>query len=402
MDNQFFRKERDFWLNGLMEDMIPFWLKYSRDKECGGYYGGLRRDGSVYDKEKTSSWTMGRNVWAFSYLYNHLREDPEWLAYVQHGVRFMKQHTLDEDGHTWGALTCDGKPLARSSDVYHDLYTAQAFGQASKAIGDAELLEIAKRLTVGVSEITFDPRNNPFRPYLSEVTPWSSHPEYLILLETIQYLRDVDDDPIYDDLATKCVEKILQLHYKEDLKAVLELVGLNAPLDPWLRYWVCPGHLLEFVWLVIYEGQHQGKDEYIDKAVTACDWAMQWGWDEEYGGIRNDINIKGEYSIAGPSGHYSPHGPLKMWWTMCEAVHSNLLAYIVSGENRFKEWYEKARDWAFEHYADKEYGEWYGVLSPEGKLLDGGAKATDIKMAQHTLRSFYFCYRNAAHETKKS
>jgi N-acylglucosamine 2-epimerase len=398
MDQQFFAKERDFWLIGLLENMVPFWLKYGRDQECGGYYGGLRRDGSVYDPDKISSWTNGRNVWAFGYLYNNLKQEPEWLEYIRHGVEFMKKYSLDETGHSWGALTRDGRPLARATDIYHDLYTAQAYSQAWKALGERSLLDTAKRLAFEVAQTVFNPRTNPYRPYLSTAKPWSSHPENLILLETIQYLREVDDDPRYDEVAGKCVDNILSIHYKDDLQAVVELVGLDEPLAPWLGRWVCPGHMLELVWLLTYEGWHSKNDPWVVKALKACEWAWNWGWDQQYGGIRNDVNIDGEFCIAGHTGHLNPHGPLKLWWTICEAIHSNLLAYRISSNKMFKERYELARDWAFEHYSDREYGEWYGVLSPEGKLLDEGAKATDFKMNQHTLRTFYFCYKNAVAE----
>jgi N-acylglucosamine 2-epimerase len=392
----FFEKERDYWLNGLLNDMIPFWLKYARDYENGGYYGGLRRDGSVYDPDKTSSWTMGRTVWAFSYLYNNLRQDSEWLAYLEHGLDFMKKHSLDETGHTWGALTADGRPLARATDVYHDLYTAQAFSQAAKATGEWDLLLTAKRLVLEVAKITFNPRANPYRPYLSTIKPWSSHPEHLILLETLQYLREVEPDPELDEIADMCIKNIRKYHYREDLQAVIELCGLDEPLSPWLSGWVCPGHMLELVWLMIYEGQSRENHDLIDMGLESCEWAWRWGWDAQYGGLRNDLNIFGEYCIAGHTGHLNPHGPLKMWWSVCEAIHSNLLAYCISKQEKFRERYEIARDFAFKNFADKEFGEWFGVLSPEGKLLDNGSKATDIKMSQHTLRTFYFCYRNAA------
>ena len=95
----------------------------------------------------------------------------------------------------------------------------------------------------------------------------------------------------------------------------------------------------------------------------------------------NTVSIMGEYCIPGFMGYMDPIGPYKNWWACCEAIHANLLCYCVSGEERYLQHYEIARDWAIEHYADREYGEWYGVLSGDGRLIDGGAKATDIKSA---------------------
>ena len=36
----------------LLENCLPFWLENSQDKEFGGYYSCLNRDGSVYDTDK--------------------------------------------------------------------------------------------------------------------------------------------------------------------------------------------------------------------------------------------------------------------------------------------------------------------------------------------------------------
>lgn len=395
MDKSFFKTEQEFWLREITEYSVPFWLKYARDEKNGGYYCGLRRDGSVYDKHKTSSWVLGRNVWAFGYLYNNLRQDAEWLSYMKHGLDFMKKYSLDDEGHTWGALTSGGKPLAKATDVYHDLYTAQAFCQAAKALGEWDLLDIAKRLIHSVTEITFNPRINPFRPYMATTIPWSSHAEHLILLETLQYLREIQPDAMVDELANQCVKNIIDLHYREDLKVVLEIKSLEDELEPWLSGWAAPGHMMELAWMLIYEGQYRQDQSLIDKGLETCRWAWKWGWDEQRGGLRNDVNIYGEYCIAGHTGHLAVHGPLKMWWSICEALHSNLLAYCITHDEVFCTRYETAKNFAVQNFADREYGEWYGVLSPEGKLLDEGVKGTDIKMNQHTLRSFYFCYRNA-------
>ena len=81
--------------------------------------------------------------------YNWLSQEPEWLEFLRHGVEFMKKFSLDKNGRSWGALTRDGKPLALAVDVYHDLYTAQAFTQAAKATG--ETLTVRSRTQACVS-----------------------------------------------------------------------------------------------------------------------------------------------------------------------------------------------------------------------------------------------------------
>lgn len=51
----------------LLDKVVPFWLEKSQDKEFGGYFTCLNRDGSVFDTDKFV-WLQGREVWMFSVL----------------------------------------------------------------------------------------------------------------------------------------------------------------------------------------------------------------------------------------------------------------------------------------------------------------------------------------------
>src|SRR5439155_12808949 len=74
----------------LLKSVIPFWLKHAPDREFGGYFTCLDRDGSVYDTRKYV-WMQGRMVWMFSKLYNELEQRPEWLDMATLGVDFIRR-----------------------------------------------------------------------------------------------------------------------------------------------------------------------------------------------------------------------------------------------------------------------------------------------------------------------
>ena len=62
----------------LLDKVVPFWLEKSQDKEFGGYFTCLNRDGSVFDTDKFI-WLQGREGWMFATLYNKVEKRPEWL-----------------------------------------------------------------------------------------------------------------------------------------------------------------------------------------------------------------------------------------------------------------------------------------------------------------------------------
>ena len=79
-----FKKLSDRYRNELLDNVLPFWLENSQDREYGGYFSCLNRDGSVYDTDKFV-WLQGREVWMFAMLYNNVEkkgqgENPVYYA----------------------------------------------------------------------------------------------------------------------------------------------------------------------------------------------------------------------------------------------------------------------------------------------------------------------------------
>lgn len=68
----------------LFNSIIPFWEKNSIDKEHGGYFTSLDREGGVYDTDKFV-WLQARQVWLFSMLYNQVEKKEEWLEIAKRG-----------------------------------------------------------------------------------------------------------------------------------------------------------------------------------------------------------------------------------------------------------------------------------------------------------------------------
>ena len=83
----------------LLDSVLPFWLTHSQDKEFGGYFSCLGRDGSVYDTDKFI-WLQGREVWLFSMLCNKLEPRQEWLDCALQGGGVLRRRG-DDGGYHW-------------------------------------------------------------------------------------------------------------------------------------------------------------------------------------------------------------------------------------------------------------------------------------------------------------
>ena len=62
----------------LLDRVMPFWMENSIDKEFGGYFTCIERNGEVYDTDKFI-WLQGREVWMLATLYNKVERRQEWL-----------------------------------------------------------------------------------------------------------------------------------------------------------------------------------------------------------------------------------------------------------------------------------------------------------------------------------
>jgi len=92
----------------LLGNVLPFWLEHSQDKEFGGYFTCLNRDGSVFDTDKFI-WLQGREVWLFAMLYNQVERRPEWLDCAVRGAEFLRRYGHDGDYYN---VFVDGRQTA--------------------------------------------------------------------------------------------------------------------------------------------------------------------------------------------------------------------------------------------------------------------------------------------------
>ena len=115
------------------------------------------------------------------------------------------------------------------------------------------------------------------------------------------------------------------------------------------------------------------------------DFSMARGWDEEYGGLLYFVDADGKPPTR-------LEWDMKLWWPHAEALYALLLAYHLSRDQKYADWFERMQEWTFQHFPDPEYGGWYGYLRRDGSLstpLKGGM----WKGFFHTPRALWLCWK---------
>ena len=370
--------------DGLLKDTIPFWMRHSIDREYGGFLTFLDQDGSVFGTDKPV-WLQGRIVWMFSKLYNQVEKRQEWLDLARFGLDFIMKHCFDSDGRMFFLVGQDGRPKRKRRYLFSEVFAVMGLAEFAKASG--EDWARAKAAEVWDLLIRYYTTSGLLEPkYIPGTQPSKAHAMPMILLNTAQVIRQVDDRPVYQEIIDKSIFEIFNHFFKPELKATLENVGPNGEFinSPEGRS-LLPGHTIETSWFIMEEARHQKDDDLWRKALQILEWSLDAGWDEKYGGLLYYTDVKGK-----PCLQYE--WDMKLWWPHTEALNATLIAYSLTGDEKWEKWHQKIHDYTYSHFPDPDFGEWFGYLHRDG-TVSHRMKGNLWKGPYHLSRMQLLCWK---------
>lgn len=344
----------------LTENIMPFWMKYGLDRENGGVYTCVDRDGSLMDTTK-SVWFQGRFAFICSFAYNNVEKNQEWLDAAKSTLEFIEKHCFDEQGHMYFSVTAEGKPLRKRRYVFSETFAAIAMSEYALATGDQHWAKRAIQVFEDTQRFLATPGFLPAK-FEADVK-LQGHSIVMILINVGSCIRKVVDDPKLTQQIDESIEKLKKFFIHPEFKCLLETVGENGEfIDTNMTRTINPGHCIETSWFIMEEAKLRGWDKpMFDLALQVFDWSWDWGWDKQYGGIINFRDCKNL-----PSQDYSQD--MKFWWPQCETIIASLYAYLGTGDEKYLYRHERISEWTYAHFPDAEYGEWYGYLHRDGTV----------------------------------
>lgn len=370
----------DLYRTSLLDNVIPFWMTNSIDTEHGGYFTCLDRKGKVYDTDKFV-WLQCRQVWTFSMLYNQLEQKQDWLDVAIQGAEFLKKHGRNQQGHWYFSLTREGTPLTQPYNIFSDCFAAMAFGQLSKATDNKEYGDIA----VQTFQNILLRRDNPkgiYNKLFPGTRPGKALSLPMILSNLVMEIEHLIDPNQVEEVIAFCKHEVMEVFYQPESSLLLELTNPDGSFqNSYEGRLIMPGHSLESMWFLMDLAERSGDQVLIKKTIDISIGLLDYGWDNKYGGIFYMKDIKG-YPTQ------QLEWDQKLWWVHQEAILAMLKGYMHTGDNRCWEWFEKLHEYSWNHFVDKEYGEWYGYLNRQGEILLP-LKGGKWKGCFHTPRFLY-------------
>ncbi len=185
---EYLRSWAETYKNDLTNNIMPFWLNHGWDKENGGIYTCLDRDGSLMDTTK-SVWFQGR--WAFicAFAYNNVEKNQE---------------------------------LRKRRYVFSETFAAIAFAEYSLATGDKHYAERALQVFHDAQRFLSTPGFLPAK-YEAGVE-MQSHSIIMILINVGSRLRAVIDDPTLTQQIDESISLLRRYFMHPEFKALLAVV----------------------------------------------------------------------------------------------------------------------------------------------------------------------------------
>ena len=383
------KKYLGYWAECYREDLVqnimPFWMKYGLDTENGGVYTCVDRNGELMDTTK-SVWFQGRFAYTCCFAYNNIEHRQEWLDAAKQTIDFIEAHCFDTDRHMFFEVTADGKPLRKRRYVFSESFAAIAMAEYSKATGDRTYAEKAMQIFREMRKRLTTP--GLLEPKYLPTVEMKGHSITMILINVANVLKQVIDDPELDEQTDQSLESLINNFAHPEFKALLETVGPNGEfIDSINGRLINPGHCIETSWFLMDVAERRGDKKLLEFALQILDWSWDWGWDDEFGGIINFRDCKGY-----PQQDYSQD--MKFWWPQTETIIANLYAYKLTGDEKYLKRHRQISEWTYAHFPDHEYGEWYGYLHRDGSVAQA-AKGNIFKGPFHIprmmIRSFMLC-----------
>jgi N-acylglucosamine 2-epimerase len=374
----------DFYKKQLLESTIPFWFPRSIDEEYGGYLLMRDADGTLIDDDK-AVWIQGRAAWLLATLYNTVAKKEEWVNGSKSGIDFLNKYCFDTDGQMFFHVTRDGKPIRKRRYYFSETFAVIANAAFAKATGNEQAAKDARNLFGKC--ISYATTSGLLPAKFTNTRPAKGIGVPMIMMNTAQVLRETIGDERCNIWIDKWIAEIENDFVKHDIKCVMEQVTPNGSIiDHIDGRTLNPGHAIEGAWFILHEAMYRGNDKrLIELGCTMLDYMWERGWDKEYGGIFyfRDVYDK-------PVQEYWQD--MKFWWPHNEAIIATLMAYLLTGNEKYAQWHKQVHEYSYAKFYDPKYGEWFGYLDRTGRITQT-AKGNLFKAAFHVPRQEWYCWQ---------
>lgn len=379
----------------LQHTVLQFWIDHAVDKEYSGILGQLDREGKPTNHTNKSVVLISRSLWSFSEAYRRY-PDPAYQKMAAECLKFLRDKMWDkEHGGYYFMVTREGKIVDSTKQLNPMSYVMEGLAEYAVAFHDSQAAQEALDLFRVIDQHAHDNQYGGYRIAFTAdwqfIPNYKDGPNgegsfgrksfdwHLGLLEALTTLYGVTGDlqvksrmnELLDLFTNKIVDTQIGYgrYYFNDDWTVADRDGDSKQCEYGLD--------LEASWLITEAAQRVGRqnDDRIRRASLALvDHALKYGFDTVHGGIYRTG------TASEPASNRSME-----WWQQCEAMVAFENAYQLTGDPKYWQAFNLESHFFMDRFVDHQYGEVYTAVFPDGRIDD--TKVDPWKAPYHVTRA---------------
>jgi 4-O-beta-D-mannosyl-D-glucose phosphorylase len=385
----------------LTANILPYWLSHGRDEVARGFYGTLDNNDAVDAAAPRSLVMTARHLWTYSAAARFLK-DASWLPTALYAYRYLTGPYLDEErGGFYWAVTREGGAAFPRKQIYGEAFAIYALSEYALALHDfypdgkgapvaaADVLQTALDVWKLLEQHARDPEKGGYVEALSR--DWRPVADSTLSPKDINCDKSMNTNLHILEAFTALYKAVVLLSstdvelresVHESLFALLKavvgnMVGDDGHLDLFFtKDWASMldvdsyGHDIEASWLIweafeafllvddesvlaVYENIEEMQESVLQVVVKLAEGAYRDGYDAAAGALENER--RGDERDA-----------TRVWWCQAEGVVGFFNAWQLTGEQKYLEAAVKIWRWIQTYQIDRQHGEWFQEVAPDG------------------------------------
>lgn len=368
----------------LEQQILPFWMERMPDPR-GGFYGRIDGNNILQPDAPKGAILNARILWTFSAAYRVLGKE-EYLTLATRAKRVVLDDFFDsEQGGVFWSLHADGSPLDTKKQIYAIGFAIYGLSEYARATGDKEALVHAVKLFFDIENHSFDPQWNGY--FEAFTRDWGNLEDMRLSDKDANFCKTMNThlhilEPytnLYrvwpDERLAAAIRNLVDLF----LTKILDPQALHLQLffdDEW--HSMVPGtsfgHDIEASWLI---------DEALRVVESAAACPIPHVPSKALDLATSSRPLSAWYQALLTE---QPLAQPRQWWEYAEAVVGYLNIWQQTGDDRALAHVRETWSFINDRLVDREAGEWFWAVTPEGLPLRTEDKAGFWKCPYHNSR----------------
>ncbi len=379
----------------LESNILPFWATRMVDTEHGGFYGRIDGYDTLHPDAEKGAVLNARILWTFSAATRLFHKMPYRILATRAKDYLITRFIDREYGGVYWSLNADGTPLDTKKQTYAIAFAIYGLAEYYRATQDSEALNAAIRLFD-------DMETHAFQSYMVNGYTEALTRDWQPIAD--MRLSDKDENGVFTMNthlhvleAYTNLYRVLKNVQRDDVQGTKERVErqLRTLIDIFANRIFDPatGHLMLFFdenWSSLPCGEGQGGVSFSPGHDIEAAWLLH----EALEVLGDPILLKETLPVCQQLAQAAEDGIFNesQWWCYAEAV----VGYIDQWKLNQKdlpveaainlEMAEAAWDYIKSHLIDREHGEWYWAILPDGTPDTSNDKAGFWKCPYHNSR----------------